>query len=108
MKWFSLFCLCLSLSFCSPKGPQTFSSPFIGKTKQELIDSKGLAKDIRGSGTNEIHIYKSYEEYYGKKEKPNKAQRTTPKKTYLIESIYYINKEGFVYKYQVWRKKIKK
>ncbi len=107
MKWLSLLFLCTSLSFCSPKGPQTFNNPFVGKSKQELIDSKGLAKDIRTSGTNEIHIYKTYEGYYGKKEKLNKNQQPILKKKYIIEYIYYINKEGLVYKYQVWRKKVK-
>ena len=102
MKFLSLLLLCTSLFFCTPKGPQTFSSPYLGKQKQELIDGKGLAKDIRISGTNEIHIYRSYEEYYGKNNK-----RTTPKKTFIIEYIYYVNKNGIIYKYQVWRKKKK-
>jgi hypothetical protein len=107
MKRFSLFFLISILSFCTPKGPQTFNNPLVGKTKQELIDSRGKAKEVRVSGSNYIYIYKVKEEYYGKKEKLDNNQKPIVKKKYIIEYIYYINKEGIIYKYQVWRKKVK-
>lgn len=107
MKWLSLLFLFSLLSFCTPKGPQTFTSSFIGKTKMELIDSKGKASEIRMNGTNRIYIYKTREEYYGKKEKLNKNGQPIAKKTFIIEYIFYINKENIIYKYQVWRRKKK-
>ena len=107
MKWI-IFLLLSFLISCSPKGPQTYDNYFVGKTKQELIDSKGVAREIRIAGTNEIYIYSIRQEFFGKKEKLDENQQAIPKKIYIIETIYYINKEGMIYKYQVWKKKVEK
>ena len=102
----SIFFLLFSLfTFCSPKGPQTLDHPFIGKTKQDLITRKGVAKEIRIYGENEAHIYKKREEYYGKKSTLDDTKQT-PKKVFSIEDIFYINKKGIIYKYQFWRKRV--
>lgn len=100
------FCILLYIVLlvrCTPKGPQTYSSPFIGKSKEFLITTKGKPSLIKAFDNSKAFIYTKKEEYYGKTENidPNKK----PKKVYLIEYIYYINHEGIVYKYQVWRKK---
>lgn len=94
-----------SLTFCSPKGPQTFSSPFIGKTKSNLILSKGTPKEIKIYDKSEIYIYKTKEEYYGKKPPISKnGEALKPKRITIIEYIYYINSDEIIYKYQVWKK----
>ncbi|MCO6499983.1 MAG: hypothetical protein J5I47_06345 [Vicingus serpentipes] len=105
MKWSIIIILVSLLAFCSPKGPQTFSHPFVGKTKQDLIISKGNASEIRVYGENEAHIYKKREEYFGKKPAIEDADKA-PKRVYSIEDIYYINQEGVIYKYQFWRRRV--
>ncbi|MBW6482040.1 MAG: hypothetical protein K0B10_03165 [Vicingaceae bacterium] len=108
MRYFFYLLFVLSFTFCTPKGPQTFSSPFIGKTKAELISSKGSPTQIKIYDKSEIYIYKSKEEYYGKKQPISKnGEVVKPKKTSIIEYIYYINDKEIIYKYQVW-KKVKK
>lgn len=88
---------------CTPKGPQTFSSPFVGKSKTELIKALGQPNKVAFVSGNEILIYIIKEDYFGKKPpKPNIA----PKKRFEIEKIYYLDKAFKVYKYQVWRKRI--
>lgn len=105
MKNFLYFLFVLSFSFCTPKGPQTFSSPFLGKTKSDLILSKGSPTQIKIYDKSEIYIYKTKEEYYGKKPPISKSGEVIkPKKTTIIEYIYYINSEEVIYKYQVWKK----
>jgi hypothetical protein len=102
-----LFLLILSqLFFCSPKGPQTYDSPLIGKTKEQLIQIKGVAKTIRVYEDSEVYIYKKREEYFGKSTQPKEGIALVPKKVFEIEQIYYINSQKIVYKYQVWRKRI--
>ena len=107
MKLVSLFLIFLSLLYCTPKGPQTFNSPFIGKTKSDLISNKGVAKKIKVFDNAEAYIYSTREEYFGKKvSAKKKAKPLVPKKIYEIEQIYYINDKGIIYKYQVWKKRI--
>ena len=105
MRNFLYFLFVLAFSFCTPKGPQTFSSPFIGKTKAELILSKGSPTQIKIYDKSEVYIYKTKEEYYGKKQPISKnGEIVKPKKTSIIEYIYYINDKEIIYKYQVWKK----
>lgn len=106
MKQTLIVIFSLSLLFCSPKGPQDFDSPFIGKTKADLIFSKGPASKIKIFDKSEAYIYITKEEYFGSKAEPKNNDELKPKKTIEIESIYYINKKGFVYKYQVWKKRL--
>lgn len=89
---------------CSPKGPVTYSSPLVGKTKAHLIREKGVAKKIKIFDNSEAYIYTTIEEYYGNK---TITPETKPKNKVEIEHIYYINSNDTVYKYQVWEKKIK-
>lgn len=96
----------LLLIGCTPKGPQTFESPFVGKTREELILAKGTANEVKIYDNAEVFIYKTKEEYYGKKPPIDKnGNPRKPKEIVVIEYIYYINNDGMVYKYQVWRKK---
>lgn len=97
----------LILISCSPKGPKTHPSSFIGKTKGELVSVKGMAKTIKVFDKAEAHIYKIREEYFGKKGSFTENKNLIPKRVVSIEHIYYINQNGFVYKYQVWKKKVK-
>jgi len=106
MKRFYIFLLSLCLLFCTPHGPQSFDSPFIGQTKNDLIRAKGMAKEIKIFNNTEAYIYKTKEEYFGKKSLSADALQT-PKKIVEIEYIYYINEKGYIYKYQVWKKRIK-
>ncbi len=106
MRYFVLFLIVSSLLFCTPKGPQTFSSPFIGKKKSDLIAIKGVAKKIKVFDKSEAYIYVTREEYFGKKQTLKEGAALVPKKVYEIESIYYINEKGYIYKYQVWKKRI--
>ena len=107
MKRVSLFLIFLPLLYCTPKGPQTFDSSYIGKTKSDLISARGIAKKIKVFDNSEAYIYSTREEYFGKKvAAKKKAMPLSPKKIYVIEQIYYINDKGFIYKYQVWKKKI--
>ena len=96
----------LALTFCTPKGPQTFGSNFIGKTKTQLITAKGAANKIKVFDNSEAIIYIKREEFYGKKVKDPLPEK--PKRINNIEYIYYINSDNMVYKYQVWKKKVKK
>lgn len=106
MKYFFVTLFSLSLFFCTPKSPQTYSSHFVGKTKSDLILSKGIAKEIKIFDNTEAYIYKVREEYFGKKTTTTKDTKLTPKKVVEIEHIYYINEKGVIYKYQVWKKRI--
>ena len=99
------FLIVLIAFSCTPQGPQTFESPFIGKTKEYLISKKGVANKIQVYENSEAHIYVKKEAYYGKSVKPPLPEK--PKSIFHIEYIYYINKDDVIYKYQVWRKKIK-
>lgn len=93
---------------CTPKGPQTFDNPMVGKTRAELIAAKGAANEVKIYDNTEIFIYKTKEEYYGKKPPVDKeGNLRNPKEIVVIEYIYYINEEEKVYKYQVWRKRYK-
>ena len=107
MKQIGLIIIATTFLFCTPKGPQTFNSPYIGKTKSDLIAIKGPAKTIKVFDNAEAHIYKTKEEYFGKKVSLEKNEKLTPKKIFDIEHIYYINEKGYIYKYQVWKKKAK-
>lgn len=97
--------LLFALSFCTPKGPQTYDSNFIGKTKSDLISSKGPAHRIKVFDESEAYIYIKKEDYYGKKIKQPLPEQ--PKKSFQIEYIYYINHDDVIYKYQIWKKRIK-
>lgn len=105
MKLLPFIFLITILFSCSPKGPQTYASPLVGKTKNQLILEKGVAKKIKIYKDSEIYIYTTREAYYGNKN-PDANKNVTPKKVLDIEHIYYINAEGIVYKYQVWEKKV--
>ena len=107
MRTLGVFIISLSFFFCSPRGPQTYDNPFIGKTKDDLISSKGIAKEIKIFDKAEAYIYKTREEYFGKiKDSKKNLDTLTPKKVFVIEHIYYINEKGIIYKYQVWKKRI--
>jgi hypothetical protein len=106
MKQFIILIFSLSLLFCSPKGPQTFDNPFIGKTKNDLIYAKGPASNIKIFDKSEAYIYKVKEEYFGKKTTSGDSKNLKAKKTVEIEHIYYINEKGYIYKYQIWKKRI--
>ena len=104
MKYFYFLLITLLFFSCSPKGPITYSSPLVGKTKTQLIKEKGVAKKIKLFENAEAYIYTTVEEYYGNK---TITPETKPKKVVEIEHIYYIDANNVVYKYQVWKKKIK-
>ena len=89
---------------CQPKGPISFPSKFIGENKSYLLQSKGNPSVIKRFDNQTAFIYTSKEEYFGKKKDVKNA---TPKKTYIIEYIYYIDNSDIVYKYQVWKKRQK-
>jgi len=105
-KLVSGFLILFTLINCSPKGPQTYSSPFIGKSKEDLVNSKGMAKEIKNFGITEAYIYKNREEYFGNIKSDSISSSLVPKKIFIIEYIYYINENGIIYKYQVWKKRI--
>jgi len=105
MKLIYPFIFAILLFSCSPKGPQTYSSPLVGKSKNQLIAKKGVAQKIKIYQDSEIYIYTVKEEYFGSKN-PEIDKNIKPTKAYEIEHIYYINAEQVVYKYQVWKKKI--
>jgi len=107
MKLAASFLIMLSLLFCSPKGPVTYKSSFVGQSKAVLISAKGKAKTVKLFDTSEAHIYTEKEEYFGKKIQSDENVMVIPKKTFITEHIYYINDKGIVYKYQVWKKKTK-
>ena len=106
MKRFGLIFIITTFLFCTPKGPQTFNSPYIGKKKSDLIAIKGVAKQIKIFDKSEAYIYKVKEEYFGKKLPSVDDTTAIPKRVYEIEHIYYINGKGYIYKYQVWKKRI--
>lgn len=105
MKILPLISFIFLLFSCSPKGPQTYTSQLVGKTKNQLIAEKGVAKKIKIYKDSEIYIYTVREAYYGK-QNPEVDKNVKPNKIVDIEHIYYINAEGIVYKYQVWEKKV--
>lgn len=105
MKCFYVLLLSLIIWSCSPKGPQTYTSPLIGKHKNQLIAQKGVAKKIMVYPDYEIYIYTIREEYFGNKN-PELDKDLKPTKTFDIEHIYYIDSTETVYKYQVWKKKV--
>lgn len=105
MKLMPLILFAFVLFSCFPKGPKTYTSQLVGKTKNQLISAKGVAKKIKIYKDSEVYIYTVREAYYGKKN-PEIDQSVKPKKVVDIEHIYYINAEGIVYKYQVWEKKV--
>lgn len=95
----------ITFSSCQTKGPVTFDNYLVGKTKGELIELKGKPTKIKNFGSEIAYIYVVKEEFYGKSKNTTK---TNPKATYNIEYIYYINNKSTIYKYQVWKKKLKK
>lgn len=100
----SLVLCILTLNSCRIKGPITYDNPFVGKTKEELVKSKGTPQKIKNFGSEVAYIYVRKEEFYGNtKNLTNK----NPKATYNIEYIYYINSANKIYKYQVWKRKVK-
>lgn len=103
MKYFYFISIFILFFGCSPKGPITYSSPLVGKTKAQLIKEKGVAKKIKLFENAEAYIYTTVEEYYGNK---IITPETKPKKVVEIEHIYYIDANNVVYKYQVWKKKV--
>ena len=105
MKYFAIFILAVFFFSCSPKGPQTYLSPFVGKHKNQLIAEKGIAKTIKVYADYEIYIYSIREEYYGDKN-PEINSNLNPINVFDIEHIYYIDSTETVYKYQVWKKKV--
>ena len=107
MKCFIVFFTLFTLLSCAPKGPKTYYSSFVGKTKSELILAKGNAKTIKVFDKSEAHIYKVREEYFGDNVTFSKNEILIPKRVTITEHIYYINEKGIVYKYQVWNKKHK-
>ncbi len=106
MKRIFAFVLLIILSFCTPKGPQTFSNPFVGKTKSELISAKGQPSEIKVYDKSEVYIYRKREEYFGTKTPVVKDVALVPKKVYVMEKIYYINEKDIIYKFQLWRRRI--
>ena len=107
MKLVASLLITLSLLFCSPKGPVTYKSSFVGQSKAVLISAKGKAKTVKVFDTSEAYIYTEREEYFGKKIQSDDNVMEKKKKIYVTEHIYYINDKGIVYKYQVWKKKTK-
>jgi dTDP-4-dehydrorhamnose 3,5-epimerase-like enzyme len=105
MKYFSAFIIIAVILSCSPKGPQTYLSPLVGKHKNQLITEKGIAKTIKVYSDYEIYIYTVREEYFGNKN-PEIDPAIKPSKVFDIEHIYYIDSTQTVYKYQVWKKKV--
>lgn len=101
---FVLFLSVLFLYQCQPKGPISFPNKLIGESKDFLIQSKGKPTTIKRFDDRVAFIYVKKEEYYGKK---TDSKNLTPKTTYSIEYIYYIDNKNIVYKYQVWKKKLK-
>ncbi len=93
------------LHSCTPKGPQTFESNLIGKSKEVLLKEKGPASRIKLFDSSEAYIFIKTEHYFGKN--PKTPLPETPKRIYQTEFIYYINDQGIVYKYQIWKKRVK-
>jgi hypothetical protein len=105
MKLIALIFISFTVLFCTPKGPVTYKSSFVGGTKAELFYAKGPSKNVKYFDTSEIHIYSYREDYLGKKVQFEEDIAGLPKNTTVTEHIYYINQKGIVYKYQVWKKK---
>ena len=108
MKYLLVILITIPLLYCSPKGPVTYKSVFVGQSKADLVFAKGPANTVKVFDNSEAHIYKITEEYFGKKIQSDENVMVIPKKTSVTEHIYYINEKGLIYKYQVWKKKIKK
>ncbi len=106
MKKVSFFFLITLLLACSPKGPQTFDNPYVGKTKSEIISTRGKPAEIKVYDDVEVYIYKRREECFRKAPSSDKEKDLTPYRVYSIEQIYYVNSDDVIYKYQVWRKRI--
>jgi hypothetical protein len=107
MKNLLILVFTLPLLFCSPKGPVTYKSSFVGQSKSYLISSKGPATTVKVFDNSEAHIYIEKEEYYGKETYSDDNVMMIPKKINITEHIYYINEKDIVYKYQVWKKRVK-
>ena len=107
MKIIFLITLSFTLLFCSPKGPVTYKSPYVGETKEHLEHNNGTPQSIKTFDQAEAYIYSSKEDYFGKNTKFDKNVTVLPKYSLITEHIYYINEKGIVYKYQIWKKKIK-
>ena len=105
MSKFLLIILVVLMAACSPKGPVTFASPLVGKSRIELIKEKGTAQKVKVFDNSEAYIYVVKEAYFGKIKEI--TPETKPKQVVEIEHIYYIDANNMVYKYQVWKKKIK-
>jgi len=105
LKWIAILFLSLSLFFCTPKGPQTYKSAFVGKTKQDLM-LKGLLKKLRFLMAQKLIFILFVKSILAKTKKLKQTGSLKPKKIYDIEHIYYTDKKGVVYKYQVWKKKV--
>ena len=105
MRFIFFILIFVSVLACSPEGPVTYASPLVGKSKLQLIKEKGTAQKIKVFENAEAYIYVVKEAYFGK----NKVVTadTKPKQVVEIEHIYYIDNKNMVYKYQVWKKKIK-
>jgi len=107
MKRLIFFLFPLVLIFCTPKGPITYKSNYVGKFRSDLVADKGKPKKVVVYPDSiEAYIYIKREEYFGKKQKFKEGVPLVPKKVVNIEHIYYINSEGIIYKYQVWEKRI--
>lgn len=105
MSKFLLIILVVLMVACSPKGPVTFASPLVGKSRIELIKEKGTAQKVKIFDNSEAYIYVVKEAYFGKNKEI--TAETKPKQVVEIEHIYYIDANNMVYKYQVWKRKIK-
>lgn len=92
-------------SSCSTSGPVTFNSPYIGKSYSQLINNKGNPQKIKNFGNQKAYIYITKEEYFGNNKN---LEKNKPKSSVQIEYIYYVDPQGIIYKYQVWKKKLKK
>jgi len=106
MKKAFFFFLITLLIACAPRGPQTFDNPYVGKTKSDIISSRGKPAEIKVYDDVEVYIYKRREECYRKAPSSNKDKDIAPYRVYSIEQIYYINANNTIYKYQSWRKRI--
>jgi len=88
----NIFFLLITFSLaCSPKGPQTFDNPYVGKTKTELIEGRGEPAEIKKFEKAYAYIYKKRQECFRKNPSSSKYKDLTPYKIYSIEQIYYVN-----------------
>ncbi len=105
MRLFFFILIFVATIACSPEGPITYTSPLVGKSKVQLVKEKGTAQKIKVFENSEAYIYVVKEAYFGKNKEV--TAETKPKQVVEIEHIYYIDANNMVYKYQVWKKKIK-